>query len=177
MSIKSIWQINAAIRLFALITSVKRNMVFLISDTSPNNKQTKTLPWNVTPPDLQAILRQKVVRNWTKFSAQRPTAICSLCLGFVKYRRTFLRQLRNQERRKRVIDWGLRQVVDPGILRLSYHFIQNFRREFSRGLRHLVNFSPKSLFRKRWTRTKSTKQVRTNKASALWKSKMQAARK
>ena len=34
------------------------------------------------------------------------------------------------------------------ILLLTHHFIQRFRREFSNGFKHLVNFLPKNGFRK-----------------------------
>lgn len=59
----------------------------------------------------------------------------------------------------------------------TYHFAQSFRRLLCKGFRQLINFSPKFFFRKWQARTKMTRQVRTNNASALWKFRMQAARK
>lgn len=59
----------------------------------------------------------------------------------------------------------------------TYHFTQSLRRLFFKGFRQLINFLPKLFFRKWQARMKMTRQVRTNNASALWKFRMQAARK
>lgn len=59
----------------------------------------------------------------------------------------------------------------------TYRFAQRFRWVFSRGFKHLSCSLGKNFFRKWQARMKITRQVMTNKASALWKFRMHAARK
>lgn len=52
-----------------------------------------------------------------KSSAQKRVAICSLSLGFVTTGMGVERQFRNCPRRKREVDLGSGQVMEPGILK------------------------------------------------------------